>query len=98
MSSRLEGKNVFITGASAGIGEACAREFAKAGSNLILTARRIERLDQLKDELLKKHPTIKIYTHHLNVCEKSNVDQLVSSLPADFKDIDVLINNAGFLY
>ncbi|CAJ0845912.1 2527_t:CDS:10 [Entrophospora sp. SA101] len=85
------------TGASAGIGEACAKEFAKAGSNLILTARRVERLDQLKDELLKKHPTIKIYTHNLNVCEKSNVDRLVNSLPTDFKDIDVLINNAGLV-
>ena len=60
-----------------------------------MAARRIGRLDQLKDELSKKYPTIKIYTHNLDVCEKSNVDQLISSLPEDFKDIDVLVNNAG---
>ncbi|CAB4384606.1 NAD(P)-binding protein [Rhizophagus irregularis] len=94
---RLEGKNVLITGASAGIGEACAKEFAKAGSNLILTARRIERLEKLRNEFSQKYPSIKIFTHQLDVREKAKVDQLVGALPSDLKNIDVLVNNAGLV-
>ncbi|CAG8560696.1 16068_t:CDS:10, partial [Dentiscutata erythropus] len=85
------------TGASAGIGEACAKEFAKVGSNLILTARRIDRLNELKQFLLSEHPKLKIYTRQLDVRDKSTVDQLVSSLPSDLKDIEVLVNNAGLV-
>lgn len=94
---RLEGKNVLITGASAGIGEACAKEFAKAGSNLILTARRIERLEKFRNEFSQKYPSIKIFTHQLDVREKAKVDQLVGALPSDLKNIDVLVNNAGLV-
>ncbi|CAG8625227.1 287_t:CDS:2, partial [Acaulospora morrowiae] len=85
------------TGASAGIGEACAREFAKSGSNLVLAARRMERLEQLKNELLSENPSIKIHTHQLDVRDKSSVDSLVPSLPTELKEIDILINNAGLV-
>ncbi|CAG8689581.1 11451_t:CDS:2, partial [Gigaspora rosea] len=95
--SRLKTKTVLITGASAGIGEACAKEFAKVGSNLILTARRIDRLNELKQLLLSEHPKLKVYTRQLDVRDKSTVDQLVPSLPSDLKDIDVLVNNAGLV-
>ncbi|CAG8654384.1 7318_t:CDS:2, partial [Cetraspora pellucida] len=63
----------------------------------ILTARRIDRLNELKQNILSEHPKIKIYTRQLDVRDKSTVDQLVSSLPNDLKDIDVLINNAGIV-
>uniref|UniRef100_A0A1D1YZ33 Putative oxidoreductase C521.03 n=1 Tax=Anthurium amnicola TaxID=1678845 RepID=A0A1D1YZ33_9ARAE len=94
---RLEGKNVLITGASAGIGEACAKEFAKAGSNLILTARRIERLEKIREEFSQTYPSIKIFTYQLDVREKAKVDQLVAALPSDLKNVDVLVNNAGLV-
>ena len=51
MLSKNKLKTVLITGASSGIGAACAKEFARSGANLILTARRVERLEQLKDSL-----------------------------------------------
>ncbi|KAF0521021.1 NADP-binding protein [Gigaspora margarita] len=95
--SRLKNKTVLITGASAGIGEACAKEFAKVGSNLILTARRIDRLNELKQLILSEHPNLKVYTRQLDVRDKSTVDQLVPTLPSDLKDIDVLVNNAGLV-
>ncbi|KAH9267271.1 hypothetical protein BASA84_000753 [Batrachochytrium salamandrivorans] len=60
MAARLVGKTVLITGASAGIGAACAREFANAGSNLILTARRTDRLQTLTDGFAKDFPSIKV--------------------------------------
>ncbi|KAF9302422.1 hypothetical protein BGZ91_009335, partial [Linnemannia elongata] len=91
--SRLQGKNVLITGASSGIGEACARHFAQAGSNLFLAARRQERLDALKQELEAKYPSIKILTHVLDVRIKANVNAAIDF----FGDIDVLINNAGLV-
>ncbi|CAG8717521.1 19215_t:CDS:2, partial [Racocetra fulgida] len=61
----------------------------------ILTARRIDRLNELKQNILSEHPKIKVYTRQLDVRDKSTVDQLVSSLPSDLKEIDVLVNNAG---
>ncbi|CAG8519267.1 11736_t:CDS:2 [Ambispora gerdemannii] len=94
---RLEGKFVLITGASAGIGEACAKEFAAAGSNLVLTARRLDRIENLKSDLSKKYPQLKIHTHQLDVRDKVNVDKLVPGLPSEFKDIDILVNNAGLV-
>ncbi|KAG0319760.1 hypothetical protein BGZ97_001495, partial [Linnemannia gamsii] len=91
--SRLQGKNVLITGASSGIGEACARHFAQAGSNLFLAARRQDRLDALKQELGAKYPSINILTHVLDVRVKANVNAAIDF----FGDIDVLVNNAGLV-
>ncbi|KAI7859965.1 hypothetical protein BDC45DRAFT_495392 [Circinella umbellata] len=95
---RLEKKNVFITGASSGIGESAAREFAQEGSNLILTARRLDRLDALKNELKQKHSDIDIHTLKLDVRKKKNVEEAIDSLPVSVKNnIDVLVNNAGLV-
>ncbi|GAB5589660.1 hypothetical protein Unana1_04560 [Umbelopsis nana] len=94
---RLEGKVVLVTGASAGIGEACAREFAKEGSNLILTARRLDRLEALKTELETKYPQQKVHTIALDVRKREAVTGAIQALPAAFKDIDVLVNNAGLV-
>ncbi|KAF9326661.1 hypothetical protein BG006_009934 [Podila minutissima] len=91
--SRLQGKNVLITGASSGIGEACARHFAKAGSNLLLAARRKERLENLKQELEAQHPSIIVSTFELDVRSKAKVDAVVASMG----HVDVLVNNAGLV-
>ncbi|KAI7886835.1 NAD(P)-binding protein [Lichtheimia hyalospora FSU 10163] len=95
-SGRLVNKNVLITGASSGIGEACAREFAKEGSNLILAARRVERLQSLKDELCKTYAGINIHTVNLDVREKKAIDAAIESLPMK-NEIDCLVNNAGLV-
>lgn len=81
---------VFITGASSGFGEGCARRFAAAGSRLILAARRTDRLERLKKEL-----TVPSYIIPLDVRDHSAVEKAIGELPSDFSDIDILINNAG---
>ncbi|KAI8077780.1 uncharacterized protein BX664DRAFT_343475 [Halteromyces radiatus] len=95
---RLQGKTVFITGSSAGIGEACAREFAKEGSNLVLAARRVDRLEKLKQELLEQHKDINIHTVAMDVRDKKQIDEAVKNLPESVRDIDVLVNNAGMVH
>lgn len=90
----LKNKIVFITGASAGIGEACAAEFAKQGANLILTARRVEKIKTLAEKLSKEYG-IKTLALPLDVKDKKAVEKTVSSLAAEWKNIDILINNAG---
>lgn len=85
-------KTIFITGASAGFGEACARAFAEEGARLILTARRKERLEILRGELAG---AAGVHIVQLDVRDNEAVEAAVASLPADFCDIDVLVNNAG---
>ncbi|KAJ1910126.1 hypothetical protein IWQ60_010822 [Tieghemiomyces parasiticus] len=97
MFKRLQGQTVLITGASAGIGEACARSFAAAGSNVIITARRTDRIEALKAELEQAHPNVRIHAVTLDVTSKEQVDQVVASLPDDLQQVDVLINNAGLV-
>ncbi|KAG1045789.1 hypothetical protein G6F46_012741 [Rhizopus delemar] len=94
---RLEGKTVFITGASAGIGEASARQFADEGCNLVLTARRVEKLEKLKQEIHATHPNLFIHTVQLDVRDKKQIDQVVAELPEQVKNVDVLLNNAGMV-
>ncbi|MBM3338126.1 MAG: SDR family oxidoreductase [Betaproteobacteria bacterium] len=81
---------VMITGASAGFGAAMARKFVQTGHRVIAAARRTERLDALAKELGKNLLPI-----GLDVSSKSSIDAALASLPADWQDIDVLINNAG---
>ena len=85
-------KTIFITGASAGFGEACSRAFAAEGHRLVLTARRDEKLKRLRDELAG---TASVHIVTLDVRDREAVESAVASLPADFRDIDVLVNNAG---
>ena len=75
---------VLITGASSGIGEACARVFAQAGAKLILAARRQERLDQLAAELSKSADHIHLLP--LDVCDRVAVESSISALPAAWSD------------
>lgn len=90
----LSGTIVCITGASSGIGLACARAFAQEGAKLILAARRNERLETLAAELRQKH---NIATHHLqlDVRDQVAVETAFSGLPREWQAIEVLVNNAG---
>lgn len=83
-----------ITGATAGIGKCTAIEFAKNGYNLIITGRRQERLTELKEELTKAY-SVNIHCLCFDVRDEKQVDTAINNLPADFKQIDVLVNNAG---
>ncbi len=86
----LKDKIVLITGASAGIGEATARKFSQAGAKVIMTARRLERLEKLKNEL--PGPVLAI---ELDVRDRGAVEKAIAGLPDEWKAIDILVNNAG---
>ncbi|MBX9705337.1 MAG: SDR family NAD(P)-dependent oxidoreductase [Gammaproteobacteria bacterium] len=81
---------VLITGASSGFGEAMARKFVQHGHQVIAAARRIERLNLLKDEL-----GAAVLPMSLDVCDERSILKLFANLPSAWKQIDVLINNAG---
>lgn len=87
-------KTVLITGATSGIGEACAKKYAAAHCNIILVARREERLKSLAESLQKQFD-INIYTIVLDVRNRNAVAKAFEDLPAEWKQIDILINNAG---
>lgn len=86
-------KTALITGATSGIGEACARKFAEGGYNLILTARRAEKLAEIKTQLEAKGT--KVRTLVFDVRDAEAAKQTIGSLEAEWQTIDVLINNAG---
>ncbi|NUM71072.1 MAG: SDR family oxidoreductase [Ignavibacteriaceae bacterium] len=90
----LTGKTALITGASAGIGLATAEVFAREGARLILTARRLERLDKLSQMLRNDH-NAEILNLRLDVKNKKGVESAIDSLPAEWQNIDILVNNAG---
>lgn len=85
-------KVVFITGATSGFGEAAAQTFAAAGWSLILSGRRLARLEALKERLAQQVP---VHIIELDVRDSAAVQAAVASLPAAFADITTLINNAG---
>jgi NADP-dependent 3-hydroxy acid dehydrogenase YdfG len=87
-------KIVFITGATSGFGEACALKFAQNNYNLILNGRRAERLEQLKKNLEDQYK-VSCYLLPFDVQNQQAVFDSISGLPEKWKEIDVLINNAG---
>lgn len=87
-------KTVLITGATSGIGEACAKKYAADGDRLILTGRRADRLNALKTELEKDFST-EILALIFDVQDKEAVDKNLGTLPTEWQKIDLLINNAG---
>ncbi|MCQ6958801.1 SDR family oxidoreductase [Mucilaginibacter aquariorum] len=87
-------KIALITGATAGIGEACAHTFAREGYNLILTGRRMDRLETLAQQLNKQY-NIEVAVSSFDVRSREQVIQSLEGLPAQWKKVDVLINNAG---
>ncbi len=90
----FKGQVVCITGASSGIGRACATTFAEAGANLLLCARRLDTLNQLAVELQSKHG-IDVHTMGLDVRQQDKVADAFNVLPKKWQSIDILINNAG---
>lgn len=84
-------KTVIITGASSGIGAACAKCFADNGYQLALLARRLERLQQLAATL----PDVHTHIAKLDVTRAEDVERVLTELPTDFQAPDILINNAG---
>ena len=92
--SQLKNKIVFITGASSGIGKACSELFAKERANLILAARRLDRVKSLAKKL-EKDNKIKTKCVKLDVRDFDQVNEVIKSLGNNWKKIDILINNAG---
>ena len=87
-------KTILITGATSGFGKAIARRFAQDGDDLIITGRREELLMELSSELRKKYK-VEVLSLCFDVRVKEEVELAISSLPEEWKDIDVLVNNAG---
>jgi len=86
----LKNETILITGATSGFGEASAKLFASLGAKLILTGRRLERLEKLKKELGDK-----IHIVNQDISKKNCAISLLSALPKEFQNITVLVNNAG---
>jgi 3-hydroxy acid dehydrogenase/malonic semialdehyde reductase len=87
-------KTIFITGATSGFGEATAKLFAKNGHSVIITGRRQERLNELKQFITSTFNT-NVLTLCFDVRSKELVNSAIESLTGDWKNIDILINNAG---
>lgn len=87
------GKTILITGATSGIGEACARKFAENADRLILTGRNEQRLADIKKELTEKGT--EVLTLAFDVRDREKAKKYIAELPAEWQTIDVLVNNAG---
>jgi 3-hydroxy acid dehydrogenase/malonic semialdehyde reductase len=98
MSKRLEGKTIVVTGASSGIGRSTAMEFARTSPKnlrLILTARRIDTLKEIAAEIKKEvGEGVKVLPFKLDVSKPEEVRGFVGNLPEEWREIDVLVNNA----
>jgi len=92
--NELYGSWILVTGASAGIGEACARRFADSGASLILWARRVDRLESLADEL-RETTGVEVVTRRVDVRDRDLVSREASSLVEAGRVPDVILNNAG---
>ncbi len=90
----MKNEIVLVTGASSGIGEACAEVFAREGAKLILLARRLDRIQTLAMNLEHNYGA-KVLTFACDVRDKKRVFEIVESLDKDWKKINVLVNNAG---
>lgn len=101
MAKRLEGKTIVVTGASSGIGRSTAMEFARTAPKnlrLILTARRIDTLKEIAAEINKEvGEGVKVLPVKLDVSRPEEVRAFVGGLPEEFREIDVLVNNAGLV-
>jgi 3-hydroxy acid dehydrogenase/malonic semialdehyde reductase len=97
MAQRLKGKTIVVTGASSGIGRATAVEFARTQPDdlkIILTARREDTLKEVAKEIESFAKGVKVLPVKLDVSKIEEVQSFVDQLPAEFKEIDILVNNA----
>ena len=98
MATHLYGKTVLITGASAGIGYSTAIEFAKASPKnlkIIVTARRLDRLEECARDISSITGSgVKVLARQLDVANAKEVNDCIQSLPKEFSEIDILVNNA----
>ena len=98
MAKRLEGKTILITGASSGIGKSTALEFARTAPKdlkIILTARRVDALRQIAQEINAENGAgVKVLPVQVDISNPSEVAAFVGMLPTEFRDIDILVNNA----
>src|SRR5437763_5178671 len=92
---KSDGCNVWITGVSAGIGREFAQQLASRGLTLVLVARLEQRLNELRDELRNHNPQLNVHVRVVDLCDKSQIDELVRWLEENKIGIDFLINNAG---
>lgn len=90
----LKDKIVFVTGASAGIGESSAKAFAAKGARILMCARRVDRIEKLAKTLEREHRT-DVHTFRLDVRDQPAVDKAIAGLPKGWRAIEVLVNNAG---
>jgi|TARA_R110002020_G_scaffold2598_4_gene12384 NADP-dependent 3-hydroxy acid dehydrogenase YdfG len=91
----IKGKTIIITGASSGIGEATAKKLSQEGANVVLSARREDRLNSLKDEIVKNGGLALVVP--ADVTKKEDFKKVVSSTLEEFGSIDGIINNAGLM-
>jgi uncharacterized protein len=92
---RLEGCHALITGASAGIGREFARQLAGRATTLVLVARRERRLVQLRDELVARHPKLRVAVHRIDLSKGEEIEELLRWIQGEKFSIDLLVNNAG---
>lgn len=96
MKLQYQNQRVLLTGASSGIGEAMAKLLAAEGvKSLVLVARREERLEALKRELLQAYPQVAVYIYPCDLAERTAIDHLLHYITREVGAIDILINNAG---
>ncbi|HEX8826097.1 MAG TPA: SDR family oxidoreductase [Archangium sp.] len=95
MRPPIDSGTILITGASSGIGRELARQLARRARTLVLVARRLERLEALRDELLVLNPTLGVVVEQCDLANPDAVDTLLESLHRHLVRVDVLVNNAG---
>ncbi len=92
---KLDGCNALITGASAGLGREFARQLAPRAHALMLVARRTERLEEVRAELIAQHPRLKVHVHSVDLSKHKSISDLCEWLQGEGLVPDLLINNAG---
>jgi hypothetical protein len=95
MRPPIDSGTILITGASSGIGRELALQLARRARTLVLVARRLERLEALREELLMLNPTLGVVVEQCDLANPDSVDALLESLRENLVRVDVLVNNAG---
>ncbi len=94
--NKLQGKTAIVTGASTGIGAAIAKELAREGANIVLAARGLEKLDEVKNEIIEQtNGKVKVIAVQTDMSVQTDVNKLVEKAQADLGVVDFFVNNAG---